>query len=233
MLGAGGPASPAEVRVAQSRQGRAPGGGGVGAHGRTEFREVRGQAVYGAALGSKRVCPGAGEPFCLLRGLSFSQHPQGGRGEPPPPGAKVAEEQGRGALWRLRGRGQVPHPHGHPAVVVSRGRPQLAALEAAGLCRSACRLKVTPACGQRQPWAPVSPAPPRPCPGRPRAFWEWTLNGRKALPGIRRMVNAFLAGIDSSKSRVKEGPESRGGVQRDGREGEVRLGHGFHFPGLH
>lgn len=33
------------------------------------------------------------------------------------------------------------------------------------------------------------------------------------------MVNAFLAGIDSSKSCVKEGPDSRGSVQRDGRAG--------------
>ena len=33
------------------------------------------------------------------------------------------------------------------------------------------------------------------------------------------MVNAFLGGIDSSKSCVKERPDSRGSVQRDGRAG--------------
>ena len=62
--------------------------------------------------------------------------------------------------------------------------------------------------------APAHPAPPRPCPGSPRAFWEWILNSRKALAGIRRVVNTFLAGIDSSKACVKEEPGSGGSFQK-------------------
>lgn len=54
------------------------------------------------------------------------------------------------------------------------------------------RLKVTRGC--RQPRAGVCLAPPRPSPGSHHAFWEWILNSRKALPGVRRVVNAFLAG---------------------------------------
>lgn len=46
-----------------------------------------------------------------------------------------------------------------------------------------------------------------------RAFWEWILNSRKALAGIRRVVNTFLAGIDSSKACVKEEPGSGGGAE--------------------
>ena len=45
------------------------------------------------------------------------------------------------------------------------------------------------------------------------------MNSRKALAGIRRVVNTFLAGIDSSKACVKEEPGSGGNFNRDSRMG--------------
>lgn len=42
------------------------------------------------------------------------------------------------------------------------------------------------------------------CPGSPRGFWEWILNRREASPGTRRMVNAVLVGIDSSKACARQ-----------------------------
>lgn len=117
----------------------------------------------------------------------------------------------------------IPRLLGDPAVVISKGfhsppyipeRPHTGASHPMG-SRSHRHA------GGTKPRASVSLAPPRPCQGSPRAFWEWILNSRKDLPGIRKVVNGFLAGIDSSKACVKGGPGSRGSFQRDSRAGRL------------
>lgn len=130
--------------------------------------------------------------------------------------------------WHLCGPREVPYPLGDATAVISKGfhSPPYSPGRPRACTGHPIGSRSHRAAGGPKPKTRASLAPPRSCPHSPRAFWEWILSSRKALPGIRRVVNAFLAGIDSSKACVKEGPGSRGSFQRDGQAGRSNVAGG-------
>lgn len=134
------------------------------------------------------------------------------------PTGVLTEGEDGDALMHLCGPRKVPCPLGNSGLDIPNG-----------LCCSSRAGVVTPQAqghtGKQVGLNPglVSSWPHPGLPRQPLHFLGRILNSRNALPGIRRVVNAFLAGIDSSKPCVKEGPGSRGSFQRDNWAGRGHL----------